>query len=620
MTNTDDNSDIEEVQLGVVEIEKKLPRQLSSTTTRATTTTGTNDDNNNSDSPSVPAAAWQHAMNESLRSLPGAFHITPAQHSSNLLNPANENDNVGDDESTTARRPTVLPEHDIAVEAYAVNDNDDNNNNRTAANTNNDVEYGQQQQPTTSLTTNTPIAQVVPTILGIEKRRFKQISLLFGVILIIVVVVLSVVLVTNNNNNNSDNNNNNTDPGGLINLPPVDTKEDVVDTTTANEEDNNDDHQSIIIKNERRQKLINTISPLVKEGTFDQFNNSNNTNTHNTTGEKTNPTGNKYIDDRIATLEWLLQDLSREEFFNNSTNNNIKIPNWKVQQRYVLALLYISTTSNNNILGTQWVEDEEDEENNNNNDWYRKLNFLSNRDECEWYASRTICNTYPNIGVEYNLEDCPTEYLENNVETKGVSCSSTTGKVTRISLYENNLIGELPPELSVLSEINTLYFVTNKISGNIPSSFGNMTKLASLLLGNNCLTGSIPSELFDLNIEVSNYHMNSKLTGSLNGFCSNGSLEGGGPREGVNFIAADCGSCPYAVNGDPATLDLFGTPNLDTVVELTTGAGINYTASAAVFNVECDCCTCCDPISEMCCNSDGSFAFPAGVEKTECSL
>ena len=83
---------------------------------------------------------------------------------------------------------------------------------------------------------------------------------------------------------------------------------------------------------------------------------------------------------------------------------------------------YISTTSNNNILGTQWVEDEEDEENNNNNnDWYRKLNFLSNRDECEWYASRTICNTYPNIEVEYNLEDCPTEYLENNVETKGVS-------------------------------------------------------------------------------------------------------------------------------------------------------------------------------------------------------
>jgi len=574
----------------------------SATTPRATTTTTTpndNNDNNNSDySPSVPAATWQHAMNESLRSLPGAFHVTP---NNNLLNnPTNENGNVvGDaDESTTDRiRPMVLPEHDIAVEAYAVNDNDDNNNNiRTTATANNDVEYGGQQPPTSSITTNSnnnsnnnnnnnsdivPIAQVVPTIFGIEKRRFKQISLFMGVILIIVIVVLSVVL-TNNNKSNTPSPN-----------PPV---------GTTNEDDDQSTQQ--FVTNERRQKLINTISPLVQEGTFDQFLN----NTHNNTEQGIiNPTGNKYIDDRVATLEWLVQDLS-EEF-------NADIPNWKVQQRYVLALLYISTTSNNNIIGTQWVVDEENN-NNNNNDWYRKLNFLSNRDECEWYASKTICNTYPNVNLDPdNLEDCPKENLENNVQTKGVSCD-VEGRVTRLSLYENNLIGELPPELSVLSEINKLDFVTNKISGNIPSSFGNMTKLVSLMLGNNCLEGSIPSELFDLNVGVSNYHLNSKLTGSLGGFCNDTK-----PRGDVNFIAADCGSCPYAFTADPATVDLFAAYDPNSVIELnSTGAGINYTASTAVFNVECDCCTCCDPISEMCCNSDGSFAFPAGVEKTECSL
>jgi len=601
MTNTDDNSDIKEVQQ-LDEIEKNTIATTSATTPRATTTTTTpndNNDNNNSDySPSVPAATWQHAMNESLRSLPGAFHVTPT----NLLNnPTNENGNVvgDDDESTTDRiRPMVLPEHDIAVEAYAVNDNDDNNrgNQRTAANNNqggdNDVEYGQQRQPISSTNSNNndvPIAQVVPTIFGIEKGRFKQISLFLGIILIIVIVVLSVVL-TNNNKSNTPSPN-----------PPVGTTSE------------DDDQSTIIIKNERRQKLINIISPLVKEGTFDQFLN----NTHNNTEQGIiNPTGNKYIYDRIATLEWLLQDLNSKEF-------DADIPNWKVQQRYVLALLYISTTSNNNIIGTQWgsststTDDEEQEdEENNNNDWYQKYNFLSSKDECDWYFSKTICNTYPNVNLDPdNLEDCPKENLEHNVQTKGVSCDSE-GRVTRISLYENNLIGELPPELSVLSEINKLDFVTNKISGNIPSSFGNMTKLVSLMLGNNCLEGSIPSELFDLNVGVSNYHLNSKLTGSLGGFCNDTK-----PRGDVNFIAADCGSCPYAFTADPATVDLFAAYDPNSVIELnSTGAGINYTASMAVFNVECDCCTCCDPISEMCCNSDGSFAFPAGVEKTECSL
>ena len=570
-----------------------------------------NDNNNNS----APASTttFHVAMIESLRSLPGAFRVTPSNFNSNENDAewGEEQEEESHQESNNTHLP-VLPEHDIAVEAYAVNDDgNDNNrggNQRIAANNNqggedNDVEYGQQrQQPTTNSNSSSssnnndiiPIAQVVPTIFGIDKRRFKQITLLLGVVLIAVIVVLSVVLT---NNNNKSNNNN--------------------DVGTTNEDDNYDDQSTI---NERRQKLIKTISPLVREGTFDQllFGNYN-----NPTGNQYIPTGIRYIDDRVATLEWLVQHSSSEELLIR--------PNWRVQQRYVLALLYISTTSNNNIIGTQWggrsststtndsEEEEEDEEDddemNNNNDWYQKLNFLSNKDECEWYTSRTICNTYPNINPNPNLEDCPTEYLENNVETKGVVCDDE-GRVTRISLYENNLIGSLPPELSVLSEINTLYFVTNKISGNIPSSFGNMTKLSSLLLGNNCLEGSIPSELFDLNLlGLSNYHLNSKLTGSLDGFCG---LEG--PREGVNFIAADCGSCPYALNVDPATLDLFAPAEPNTVVELTTGVGNNYTASTAVFNVECDCCTCCDPISEMCCNSDGSFAFPAGVEATECSL
>ena len=95
------------------------------------------------------------------------------------------------------------------------------------------------------------------------------------------------------------------------------------------------------------------------------------------------------------------------------------------------------------------------------------------------------------------------------------------------------------------------------------------------------------------------------LTGSLNGFC-NGTV----PREGITFIAAECGVCPY-YNGDLAleTQGLTGVPQ-----ELAEQQSTSLSSS----NVECDCCICCDPVSTMCCSSEGSFLFPANVVLNDC--
>jgi len=126
-----------------------------------------------------------------------------------------------------------------------------------------------------------------------------------------------------------------------------------------------------------------------------------------------------------------------------------------------------------------------------------------------------------------------------------------------------------------------------------------------LLLSDNCFTGTIPSSFDQLTKLVQSSYQANYLTGSLNGFC-NGTV----PREGITFIAAECGVCPYYA-GDPileaAGVD-WGVPQ-----ELA-----EQSTSLSAGSVECDCCICCDPISTMCCSSEGSFLFPANVEFNDC--
>jgi len=70
--------------------------------------------------------------------------------------------------------------------------------------------------------------------------------------------------------------------------------------------------------------------------------------------------------------------------------------------------------------------------------------------------------------------------------------------VKYLILYDNQLSGEIPPEIGNLTYLSGLYLSANQLSGEIPSEIGNLDSLTTLSLGANQLSGEIPSEIGNL--------------------------------------------------------------------------------------------------------------------------
>ena len=97
----------------------------------------------------------------------------------------------------------------------------------------------------------------------------------------------------------------------------------------------------------------------------------------------------------------------------------------------------------------------------NGSNWYRKANWLSNDSISTWHG----------------------------VETDGA------GRVTHLSLSDNQLSGPIPSSLGNLASLQILFADENQLSGSIPSSLGNLANLEHLVLSGNQLSGPIPSSL-----------------------------------------------------------------------------------------------------------------------------
>ena len=67
-------------------------------------------------------------------------------------------------------------------------------------------------------------------------------------------------------------------------------------------------------------------------------------------------------------------------------------------------------------------------------------------------------------------------------EWEGVE-TDADGRVTKLSLVDNRLSGEIPAEIGSLSNLKRLYLFDNKLSGEIPAELASLSSLEWLLLG-----------------------------------------------------------------------------------------------------------------------------------------
>ena len=93
--------------------------------------------------------------------------------------------------------------------------------------------------------------------------------------------------------------------------------------------------------------------------------------------------------------------------------------------------------------------------------------------------------------------------------------TGANGRVNRVALPENNLVGTIPPQLGGLTSLRGLVLHTNELTGSIPAELGNLKILDGLALHENELTGSIPAELGDLKQLTFIYLHTNELTGSI---------------------------------------------------------------------------------------------------------
>jgi len=120
-------------------------------------------------------------------------------------------------------------------------------------------------------------------------------------------------------------------------------------------------------------------------------------------------------------------------------------------------------------------------------------------------------------GVVLNVEGCVMELnLQNNQISGNIPPElGELSNLTDLNLFNNQLIGTIPPELGNLENLTRLLLFNNELSGTIPPELSGLSNLTNLVLGTNELSGTIPSELGTLSNLVGLGLSENQLSGSI---------------------------------------------------------------------------------------------------------
>ena len=116
------------------------------------------------------------------------------------------------------------------------------------------------------------------------------------------------------------------------------------------------------------------------------------------------------------------------------------------------------------------------------------------------------------IGLAWGQDNCTADDGTEGIELWGI-CYSIEN-TTEISEH-GGIIGEIPPEIGNLTNLENLSLYNNELTGSIPSEIGNLSNLNSLNLSFNQLSGNIPPEIGQLsNLTYLNLDFN-ELSGTI---------------------------------------------------------------------------------------------------------
>ncbi|MBK7096258.1 MAG: cadherin domain-containing protein [Saprospiraceae bacterium] len=95
-------------------------------------------------------------------------------------------------------------------------------------------------------------------------------------------------------------------------------------------------------------------------------------------------------------------------------------------------------------------------------------------------------------------ENINTTATKNNVTSNWYGLKVSNGHVDEISLGANNLVGNIPAQISGLKWLKSLDMYNNKLEGTFPSAIGELTSLIGITISSNLLTGPLPESLGNL--------------------------------------------------------------------------------------------------------------------------
>lgn len=202
---------------------------------------------------------------------------------------------------------------------------------------------------------------------------------------------------------------------------------------------------------------------------------------------------NMTVDDpRRLALEWILH-YDQQQLNSDDVN---------LYQRYVLALLAFSLDSlawyycgNHRMVNANetvdFVQEDCDVLAATGQLESHKV-WLSSADECEWYGAKCSGNDGVLRGLELS------EFISFVQVVNFFLLLPPFSLIIQFSFppsVGNDLIGEIPPEISQLRFLQYVAFNGNCLYGTIPPEMGSMPNLLSLELQGNGLSGEIPTEL-----------------------------------------------------------------------------------------------------------------------------